>query len=206
MMHGEEENAGGLAFKIAATTSAAELRAKSRPTITNPETGNSYQVRRVSGEALIKSGYLPDNFFYEQAKGVMLATDEDEQPDEKKKLDPESLTYFKDDNLLRVNAATRAIVTCCLLKPRVVERVEDESDPDTVEYEDIPLSDRAYIRAWYDYRLEDQKISLEDGGEVTRREAVNFPAGERQGEPDRAGDGGREGTHANVEADEDSGD
>src|SRR5947209_9071391 len=38
------------------------LRAKARPWITNPETGNSYRVRKPTIATLIKSGVLPENY------------------------------------------------------------------------------------------------------------------------------------------------
>jgi hypothetical protein len=171
-------------------TSAAALRARSRPTITNPETGNSYVVRRATTESMIKSGYLPDDFFFTQAQALTEDVPEDEGAD---KLTADKLIGFKDDNLLRVEAITRAIVAQCLLRPRVVKAVEDDADESVVEYEDIPAPDRQYIRAWYEYRLEDSTINLKDGSEVTRQEVSNFPPGEQQSELDRAGDGGTAG-------------
>lgn len=167
-------------------TSAAALRAKRRETITNPATGNTYIARRASAETMIKSGILPADFFFEQAKLVT----EDETADDATASDdltPERLAGFKDKNLVRVEEITRAIVSTSLLSPRVVAHVEDENDPNVIEYEDIPLEDRRYIRDWYDYRLDEQKINLEGGAEVTRQEVANFPACERPSKPDRAG-------------------
>ena len=169
-------------------TSAIHLRAKSRQTITNPATGNTYLVRRASAEAMIKSGHLPDDFFFEQAELVMRDEAEADDDATSDKLTADRLIGFKDDNLIRVEAITRAVVSTCLLSPRVVAKVEDETDESAVEYDDIPIEDRTYIRAWYEYRLDEQKIALKDGSEVTRREVSNFPAGERESEPDRAGD------------------
>jgi hypothetical protein len=171
-------------------TSAAALRAKSRQSITNPGTGNTYIVRRATSDTMIKSGHLPSDFFFEQAQRITQDADDEDDRATPANLTSEELGGFKDDNLLRVGEITRAIVSCCLLSPRVVERVEDEADASVIEYEDIPPEDRAYIRAWYEYRLDEQKIKLESGGEVTRQEAENFPAGKRQSEPDRTGSNG----------------
>ncbi len=178
-------------------TGGASLRAKSRVKITNPDTGNTYTVRRPTTQSMIKSGHLPDDFFYTQA-GRLFADQQaapgdnpaegEETPEENR-----DLSGFKDQNLLRVEAITRAIVTASLFWPRVVERVEDEADESVVEYDDIPASDRDYIRAWYEYRLEESTVALKDGGEVKTGEVKTFPAGEQAGQPDRARTGGAAG-------------
>ena len=152
--------------------SGAALRAKARPFITNPETGNTYQVKRPSLTAMIKSGVLPENFVAKSLTSLARREEDDAE--------------LTDRDILNSEAVRRATVTYALLNPRVVENAQAE---DEVEYDDIPTADRDYIHAWVDGTLESATVETGDG-EVTQGELATFPPVERQGEPDRPdGDG-----------------
>jgi hypothetical protein len=153
-------------------TSAAALRAAARPFITNPDTGNTYQVRRPTLASLIKANVMPENFFSRALERVA-----------KKDFDGE----LTDQDLLHSDEVKRLVVTHCLFKPRVVDVVTDADADDVIEYEDIPGSDRAYIHAWFQGTLESSTVET-TSGEVTQTELDTFSPVERSGEPVGAGE------------------
>lgn len=150
-------------------TSGAALRAKARPFITNPDTGNTYQVRKPTITDMIKVGVLPENFIAKSITAVAQGN-----------IPSGELT---DEDLKNTEAVRRVAVTCAINgggKLRVVEHAEAD---DEIEYEDILLSDREYIHKWTKGETEGATVETKDG-EVTQLELDNFSSLERQGEPD----------------------
>ncbi|HEX8843811.1 MAG TPA: hypothetical protein VF791_04170 [Pyrinomonadaceae bacterium] len=170
--------------KAIKAVSGIELREKSRPLITNPETGNSYRVRMPDIGDVIKTGVLPNNFTAKTLERLG-------------KIEEGDLT---DQHLLDNEDIRRANVTAALLEPRVTEKYSDPPDPLEIEYKDIPPADRAYIHAWVMRLVPAFPVELETGGQVSVATLESFPSDEQSGEPSGVSSGGRGGGREAVSA------
>lgn len=156
-------------------TSGAELRRKNRPYVTVPETGNTYQVRRQTLTAMIRSGYLPEN---------LLAASIEETARRAGKKESDNSKPLTDDDLMKMEASQRATLAAVMFNPRLVEHAEAD---DEVEFEDMPPEDREYLVRWAKREVREQEISTIEGS-VTVEAVETFPDNRR--ESSGTGDGG----------------
>ena len=153
--------------------SGAALRSKARQLITNPETGNTYLVRKPTFVQVIKTGVLPADYVSEVAKRRAQKAQEE---GEEGRGDSAAPNLWTEEAILEGDSITRAYVTAALIQPQIVE---DPQADDECAYEDIPESDRQFIYLWAVGRQ-----SLE----VKAEELDTFLIGERGGQQPGAGD------------------
>jgi hypothetical protein len=151
--------------------SGKALREQSRNYVTNPETGNTYLMRKPLMSDLIKANVLPENFVAQtlvnlgrEAQGNAELTDRD---------------------LLESEGVQRALVTASMMLPKIVETAIEE---DEIEYKDIPASDRNYLFRWCTGKLPAREVETEGGEPVTISQLETFPAEQSGGEPQGSGD------------------
>jgi hypothetical protein len=165
--------------------SGAALMAKATELITNPETGNTYRVRRADWADLIEVDDIPENFVGEaliriynrEAEAIAQArADADTEVEPPAEVEPQPV---RDEVLRDREIMRRAWVTASLVSPRVVK--EPKAD-DEVTYKAIPLSDRIFIDNWARRRAVDATVKTDNGArEVKVSDLRNFPAESEHG-------------------------
>lgn len=143
-------------------TSAATLRAKARPLLTCPDTGNNYRVRLPDIADVISTGVLPENFTAKTLEALGNVSNGE----------------LTDRDLLNNEAIKQATVTATLIELRIVEKPESD---DEVSYKDIPPEDREYIYKWATRRLPNALVGT-GGGETSVAALENFSAKGRSSE------------------------
>lgn len=146
-------------------TSGAELRNKARTLVTNPETGNTFLLRRPSIPQLVAVNVLPENYV-----GKALANEKTEGESGDGEAPDDGFTT--DAEILSGDAIRRAYVLASCLKPRIVK---NPTADDECEYEDLLPSDRIFIHNW---AAGFQKVEAE-GGELDGESLHTFSGSER---------------------------